>query len=301
VARTPARREAHSGYLVEPTYRSRGLEIPSIGFGGGFSLFPRLILEKAPGWAVLFSALYSAAAAFYVGTRPALAACACAQPAIIVVPRPGDVAPRNSHIWISVPPALADVQASFRGPGAGPADTVRYGSGEERIIELVPRAPLAGHTRYEVLLGSEVVGQLVTGDTMDQTPPTWDGLKTGEVSPGTDSGCGAGETLVVLGLGKRDDDATPAASLRYAIWIGAQGKDIDYTQPPTTVVTANRDHLALGRESRCNPANLDLQGAFAVGVRVLDLAGNAGEPSEADIKLPAKSTSPPRGQIPPQK
>ena len=216
-----------------------------------------------------------------------------------MVPRPGDVAPRNTHIWIAVPPALAEVQASLRGPGAGPVEVIRYGSGEERIIELVPRAPLAGHTRYEVLLGSEVVGQLVTGDTMDQTPPTWDGLKSGEVSPGTDAGCGAGETIVVLGLGKRDDDATPTASLRYAIWIGAPGKELDYTQPPTTVVSATRDHLALGRESRCSPVNLDLQGAFAVGVRVLDLAGNAGTPSEADITLPAKATAPPRSQATP--
>jgi hypothetical protein len=211
------------------------------------------------------------------------------------------VAPRNTHVWISLPLSLADVQATLKGPGAGPVDLRRYGAGEERIIEMVPRAPLAGHARYEVLLGSEVVGQFLTGDTMDQTPPTWDGLQSGQVAPGSDAGCGSGEMIVVLGLGKRDDDATPAAYLRYAVWIGAPGKELDYGQPPRTVISAARDHLALGRESRCNPSNFDLQGTFSVGVRVLDLAGNAGEPSEADITVPARATAPPRSQTPPQK
>jgi hypothetical protein len=136
---------------------------------------------------------------------------------------------------------------------------------------------------------------------MDQMPPTWDGLQTGQVTPGNAAGCGSGETIVVLGLGKREDDGTPTGSLRYAIWIGAPGKDLDYSRPPTTVVSALRDHLALGRESRCNPSNFDLEGAFAVGVRVLDLAGNAGTPSEADISVPAKATLPPRSQTPAQK
>lgn len=261
---------------------------------------PRLALEPAGVVFFPLSALFFGIAVLASPGR-ALAACACAQPAVIVVPRPGDVAPRNTHVWISLPPTLADVQASLKGPGAGAADLVRYGGGEERIIELVPRAALAGHARYEVLLGTEVVGQFVTGDALDQTPPTWDGLQSGQVSPGSDAACGAGETIVVLGLGKREDDATPAGALRYAVWIGAPGKDLDYNQPPTTVMTATRDHLALGRESRCNPSNLELQGAFAVGVRVLDLAGNAGQPSEADITVPARATAPPRSQSPPRK
>lgn len=230
-------------------------------------MFLRLTLFIS-GWAVCFSDAH---------------ACTCAQPAITVTPRPGQIAPRNTHVWVEVPPALADAPVTLR--GAGPVDLKRYGSGAERIIEVVPKAPLAAHAKVDVLLGNEVVGQIVVGDAADETPPRWDGLVSGDVSQGQTTGCGAGEPFVAFGLGKRADDATPTAGLRYAVWVVEAGKPVDYDKPPTTVVGASGDRLVLGHESRCLPANLDLPGTLAVGVRVLDFAGNAGDPSEADVTV----------------
>lgn len=232
-------------------------------------MFLRLTLS---GWAVFFSASENDATA-----------CTCPLPAITVTPRPGQVAPRNTHVWVEVPPELADAAVTLR--GGGPVDLRRYGSGAERIIEVVPKAPLAAHAKVDVLLGNEVVGQIVIGDAADDTPPRWDGLVTGDVSQGLTTGCGAGEPFVAFGLGKRSDDATPTVGLRYAVWVVEAGKPVDYDKPPTTVVGASGDRLVLGHESRCLPANLDLPATLAVGVRVLDFAGNAGEPSEADVTV----------------
>lgn len=232
-------------------------------------MFLRLTLS---GWAVFFSASENDAAA-----------CTCPLPAITVTPRPGQIAPRNTHVWVEVPPELADAAVTLR--GGGPVELRRYGSGAERIIEVVPKAPLAEHAKVDVLLGNEVVGQIVVGDAADETPPRWDGLVTGDVSQGLTAGCGAGEPFVTFGLGKRSDDATPTAGLRYAVWVVEAGKPVDYDKPPTTVVGASGDRLVLGHESRCLPANLDLPSTLAVGVRVLDFAGNAGEPSEADVTV----------------
>ena len=239
-------------------------------------------------------------AVFFLAT-PDASACSCAQPAIRVTPRPGDIAPRNTHVWVEVPPELADAPLVLRGPGAGSADLRRYGSADVKIIELTPRAPLAARARYEVLLGTEIVGEIAIGDVVDDKPPTWDGLQTGDVSPGLVTGCGAGEPFIVLGLGKRNDDATPTAALRYGIWTGETGKALDYDKPPVTVVSAWGDRLSLGHESRCSPANLELPASLAIGVRVLDLAGNPGPPSEADITVSATKTAPPRSQTPEKK
>jgi hypothetical protein len=186
-------------------------------------------------------------------------------------------------VWVEVPTTLAEAAVTLR--GGGPVDLRRYGSGEERIIEVVPRAPLAAHTRFDVLMGNEIVGVIVTGDSVDDTPPRWDGLVTGEVSVVPAAGCGTGEPVVVFGLGKRSDDGTATAALRFGIWVGDAGKPFDYAKPPTTVVSATGDKLVLGHDSRCLPSNLDLPATLAVGIRVIDFAGNAGDPSEADITV----------------
>jgi hypothetical protein len=261
-------------------------------------LFLRLTLRLAPVWAVSFSVWSPWLGA--AGERTAHA-CSCAQPALRVVPRPNDRAPRNTHVWVEVPPGLAEAAVTLRGVEVGPVDQRRYGSGGVRVIEIIPRRPLAARSRYQVLVAGELAGELVTGDQIDEAPPTWDGLQSGAVSAGVVAGCGAGEPFVTLGLGRRDDDTTPAPALRYAIWVGGAGKPIDYERPPTTVVSSWGDRLSLGHESRCSPPNLELPGTLAVGVRVVDLAGNASPPSEADINVSAATTAPPPSQSPPQR
>src|SRR5262249_58881264 len=125
-------------------------------------------------------------------------------------------------------------------------------------------------------------GTFTTSDRVDEAAPEWEGLKSGEVSAGLFEGCGAGEPFVVLGLGKRSDDQTPPAALRYAVWVGQAGKPLDYDRAPSAVVTAWGDRLSLGPESRCAPADLQLAQGLAARVEGLDPPRAATAPSRAD-------------------
>jgi hypothetical protein len=236
-------------------------------------------------------------AVFHLARAGSAHACSCTHTGLAVYPRPGEIAPRNTHIWVEVPADLADASPTLRATGIGavPADVRRLGASSLRTIELIPRTPLPAHVLVEVLLGSDVVGEVRVGEATDDKPPTWDGLESGEASAGRFEGCGAGQPFVELSLGKRGDDQTPARALRYAVWLGQPGQALPYGQPPALVVSAWGDRLSLGHESRCAAANLELPPAFAVGVRVMDLAGNLGPASEADIRVPrpATATTPP--------
>ncbi len=232
-------------------------------------------------------------------------ACSCATLGTIrIVPGPRDGAPLNTRILLEVPPiediqskhvTPEDIQVTVRGPkGAIAIDVARWGDADLRWIQLTPKAALSAATRYSVHVSvagkDSLLGQIVTGDAADRTPPTFAGVTKAEVvtdkpNPGR---CTTGQAYVALTVGAAADDATPPQDLRYQVWLADDRGAVDYAKPPTATVAARGGELLLGHPSICSAASFVLpdRPSFKLGVKAIDLAGNASEPSLVDVSVP---------------
>ncbi|HKA87574.1 MAG TPA: hypothetical protein VKE22_07905 [Haliangiales bacterium] len=237
-------------------------------------------------------------------------ACSCATFGTIrLLPGPRDGAPLNVRFLLEVPPiedslkpmAPEDILVTLRGPkGAVAAEVARWGAAELRWIQLTPKAPLAPATRYSVHVSvggkDSLLGQVVTGDAADTTAPTFEGVtKAAVVVEGVSPGrCTTGEAYVVLTIGAAKDDATPPQALRYRVWLADDQGAIDYDRPPTAIVAARGGELHLGRPSICTAKSFVLpdRPTFKLGVKAVDLAGNASAPSVVEVSVPP----PPKGR-----
>jgi hypothetical protein len=200
--------------------------------------------------------------------------------------------------------------ALVRAPGAGIArDEVRVSrrdslANEVATAELVPLAPLERRARYEVVHvdrtpngGSppRVLGTFVTGDAKDDTPPTWSGV-TRAVFSGKAGATGTTivllpecmSTSVLFYAAEPTDDATPAAQLRFAVWMDDGRGAIDYTAPPRIYERGRKtprgfvvEHGGSEVEDAFRPPPGRLRARF--GVRAVDWAGNMSAPSEVNV------------------
>jgi hypothetical protein len=235
--------------------------------------------------------------------RPA-DACSCQRPQIEVWPVATVAAPTNTHVWLAYPPAAgappAAADLGLRVRGASPPvpvaiDVRESGAASRRVYELIPRAPLTARTRYEVTAAradgkpAEVIGEITVGEKADETPPAWEGIERARLfhPPAHCCDCSTGDAYVVLDLRPPTDDATSAERLVWAVWLGDGKGKIDFAQPPVTTVAAWGSTIVLGHKSSCAPANLVFppKGRARVGLRPLDLAGNAGKPSEIEVEI----------------
>jgi hypothetical protein len=265
-------------------------------------------------------------AAALAAPRPAGAQCGKPWDAL-VTPHDGAPAPRNAHVWVRQPFAPGDPAWTFslraapsRGkPAGGIALATRAAvAGAYRDVELTPAGRLDAGTRYEVVmsgpasrLADAIVGTFVTGDADDTTPPVWAGAK--RVFPTHLLGASPPGTIRIYaecegpGLGidapPATDDGATADELRYEVWYSdARGK-LDYAAAPAAVIAGAWDELPGGAPS---VFRLEIGGAeegisdmppraffkrrarARVGVRAVDLAGNASAPSEAEFAVPAE-------------
>ncbi len=255
----------------------------------------------------------------------------CGRPPVAYVsPEPGAPAPLNVHVRVQLhkewrtsgicavddegrercPPGKFDfalVQAPGPGASAGEVPIVRRPSLSNEIatVELVPLAPLAPRTRYEVLyidrggaVATRILGTFVTGDARDDTPPQWSGVTRGTF---TGHALGARGGVIVIraecsspsvllaGAGPATDDATPASSLRYAIWMDDGHGPIDYASPPLVYergAAGGRtgffvEHGGSEVEDSFAPPKGRPRATF--GVRAVDWAGNMSAPSEVRV------------------
>lgn len=177
-------------------------------------------------------------------------------------------------------------------------------------VVMKPRAPLAPRTRYEVVRSDKsgkvpllVFGTFTTGDTTDDKAPAWSGIashRVGSTGPTKNKGvvtiaveCAA-NALDVVGAVATDESA-PASALRYAVWIVDEGRAIDYASTPLAILEGRVEPKRGGGAEVAVTVPLDRDGRLAlpngkktakVGMRAIDLAGNASASSEITVKLP---------------
>jgi hypothetical protein len=223
-------------------------------------------------------------------------ACSCAAgpPAMIT---PGPIAPLNAHVRIEVA-SYASTSSVFElrvHKGAPVATTSKKTSpGLVDATELVPLAPLAPHTRYDV---AEIVrdmhppivvfGTFETGDAADTTAPRIDrngvaqahslsAVRAGSGFHVLRSTCSAVEPRIEIEGIHASDPGRADAKLAFAIWRAEASGRIDDTRAPAATLLANGDSLVIGRSSICDPHNFALadKGVVVLGVAAVDEAGN---------------------------
>lgn len=249
----------------------------------------------------------------------------CGRPGdVIFVPHGDRVAPLNAHVRLELPATWRTTALDCSKPSdAPPPSACRPGRFElvlrpaltsrtegndvattkrESVladagtVELIPTRLLVAHTRYEVWLQddstthrSRIVAIFTTGDAVDRQAPTWSGIT--RAFRHHDLGECERDEIAILAP-PASDDQTPASQIRYGIWIGRGQGRIDYDAPPLTyaesspiVQRAGVDRaevgLSLGSEAVVRPGERFLK----IGLRALDLAGNASTPSETTVKL----------------
>jgi hypothetical protein len=137
-----------------------------------------------------------------------------------------------------------------------------------------------------------VVATFVTSDITDLVPPNFRGIKsahrvTSALECETDG--------VVVSVWAATDSVTPAAQLRYGVWVPQGDATIDYNAPPTLIVAAetlqgripdpSTVQLSLGAGALPDLAVPKGARTLRLGIRALDLAGNASPASETMMAL----------------
>jgi hypothetical protein len=247
--------------------------------------------------------LLLAAALSLLPSRPANA-CSCKSPGVKVFPESAEEAPTDTHVWLfDQTLSLAEEGVALSGPD-GEIEVERRSlvSGKVRVIELIPKKPLAPKTKYSVaytLKGENRKAALSTGAGPDAKSPLFDGVeKTFYVKrPKVCCDCSTGDPFIDLKLKAASDDNTPGETMLYAIWLPGEDGQIDYSAPPTAYAVAYPawsdaaflgSYLTLGHPSICSADNFTLPKSgrkLRLGVAAIDRAGNASAGHEATISF----------------
>jgi hypothetical protein len=246
----------------------------------------------APTLAPALAALAAVVAPGVPGGREA-GACSCAGPKLTLLsPERVDDAPLNARVRVEAPVRQGGASGKIvlrAVGGAAIAATARSFSpgGAVEITELVPQAPLAASTRYEVALvdpeqypSTIVFGTFRTGTATDTKAPRLDRVGAASAHRSKRPGGGScqvpGPWVVIEGVGA-SDPGRAGAQLAFGVWLGDASGGVDASKPPTAIVTAFRGALHVGRTSLCDPRDFPLPKGKSVwlGVAAIDEAGNA--------------------------
>jgi hypothetical protein len=235
-------------------------------------------------------------------------ACSCLGPQVALRgPDRVDDAPRNVRVRVEVPvrtggapspPLVLRVHG-----GDAVATTTRTASpgGAVSTVELVPAAPLAAATQYEVsttdpahVPAVTVYGTFRTGDTRDVTAPRIDALGAASVYAHANARGEAcqipGPWVVVEGV-HASDPGRPQAQLAFAVWLADATGALDPRKPPTAILWTYEDRLTIGASSLCDPHAFPIPKAasMVVGIAALDEAGNQSAVRRITVNLGSAS------------
>jgi hypothetical protein len=195
------------------------------------------------------------------------------------------------------------------------------GTDRERMLEIWPVAPLAPNAFYVVARKGEAEdatspggfpslhADFKTSGQTDTTPPSWSGasaaryLATGMT--GQHSSCSVSEPVIEIDAAEPKDDDTPASALVLGVWVAGPTGAFDYAAAPAVITRIHAGHAYLGRTSYCRESDFPAKkAAQKLGLRALDLAGNASAPSEVTVDpeghpAQAKAASEPSSAPPP--
>lgn len=189
-------------------------------------------------------------------------------------------------------------------PGGRPqvvtVDRKEITSGAFTFIELVPRDALAPKTHYEVWsvdrkrkAESRVVGAFTTGTAVDDRAPEWLGITSVSMLPPVPAGtiylaAECGDPRLSFEIAVPSDEQTPKSAMRAALWIVPAASKIDYDAAPTVLEPIDFFASKTGatilagstEEYFDDLPSVDGKTPLRIGIRILDLAGNASPPSE---------------------
>jgi hypothetical protein len=199
-----------------------------------------------------------------------------------------------------------------------PIDLRTSTSGDVATVEIVPKSALPARTRFEIvhvessgISPTQVIGTFMTGDAIDQTPPSWLGVTSfqrfgtwpGIPLPPPAPRSAATRNVITLdeladcrgpgvsfsGGPPPTDDATRSEDLRIALWAGDPAQPIDYTAPPLAYLRGipQRTSFDVTFGGDAHPSNFSFErGKLPIkyGLRAVDLAGNVSAPSEITVK-----------------
>jgi hypothetical protein len=242
------------------------------------------------------------ACALVAALAPAPAdACSCGRQSVWSVIE--KTAPPNTHVmlWFAdrvykTAPTFTLREADKKAEVATDRRDVK--SGAFTIADLAPRRALKAKTGYEVVdQDGQVVLEFTTTAKADTKAPAWTGMTADYVKqPGACCMCNTGYPYIqVKATGATDDGG--AERIVYAVWTadtqdGAKIPAFDYSKPPQLYVRAWRGEFDLGHSSTCSRNNFDIATGKVIklGVRPIDLAGNAGPAREVLVDLSQKPT-----------
>jgi hypothetical protein len=264
-----------------------------------------------------------------LGVAPA-AACSCAngsapalQPYGTEILRPRNARFRFSPIW-----NLPSYEGWARSNGfdgkrwdlalrrAGSPEVVAteqrvIGTEQERMLEIWPVAPLAPNAFYVVERRGEPAdakspagfatlhADFKTSAQVDTTPPSWSGASAARYLAkgvtGDRSSCNVQEPVIEIDAAEPKDDDTPATAIVLGVWVAGPTGAFDYAAAPAVLARLQAGHAYLGRRYYCGESDFPAKkAALKLGLRALDLAGNASAPSEVTVDpegRPAQSST----------
>jgi hypothetical protein len=231
-------------------------------------------------------------------------ACSCSMPRVTISPADAD-APINSTVIAWLPAYVGkpgEVTFSLRKKVSGDQVPVDYrpgGAAALAVVEMIPRAKLDPNTTYEVVMvkgqgAPQPVGSFATGKTALTGPPAFQGIAKANYYKAVPvcCMCMTDDPYAVLELRDKFPDSK-VNQMRFAVWMSDAAGKIDYTKTPTTYHYGS-DSLYLGHPSTCSSANFTFpkQKALKLGVKLVDLAGNASAASEVTLDT-TKPVKPP--------
>jgi len=219
-------------------------------------------------------------------------ACSCAAATITLAgPDRVDDAPRNARVRVEVPqargPSARPVVLRVHGGSEVPTSSRTTASGGAlSTLELVPGAPLAAATQYEVATvdpasvpAITVFGTFRTGSASDVTAPRIDALGAAsafKIANARGEACQIQGPWVIIEDVHASDPGRPDAQLAFAVWLGDAAGNVDTRRPPTAIVWSREDRLTIGQSSLCDPHAFPIPKAtsMVLGIAALDEAGN---------------------------
>ena len=234
------------------------------------------------------------------------AACSCVGPNLdVLTPEKPENVPTNTRVRVLMP-AVGQGQSlpalTLRAHGG--ADVIArsriYPDVAESIVELIPSAPLAPSTRYEVAVvdtskhpATTVMATFMTGTSADVAAPVLDALGTIGARKNAHFGGGdcsiQGPWITIDGF-RAHDPGRDGAELVFGVWgRNAQGV-LDTNRPPDTFIAPHRHALTIGRSSLCDMRDFPLQGPIvSLAIAVFDEAGNASPPRRFSVDVSRSS------------
>lgn len=221
-------------------------------------------------------------------------ACSCVPPrAVLISPAPGTPAPLNTRVRLALPgpgSGAGQEELVLRARGGAPVAVKRTDSalGALTHIELVPEAPLASETRYELAVVAKdrhpstlVFGTFKTEKEADTTAPAGGKLDKPVVYKAKNwygGSCGIGTPWATLSVAEGKDQGRPGARLVYAVWSADGGGRLDTSSAPKAFLVASEGTLTIGQTSLCDPDDYPLpdKGRATLGFALVDEAGNRG-------------------------